>query len=86
MLSHDLHSTNQSNYAKTYSAELTFALKTPRLIVCPAQFLTSVAKSPGSGLSCNLSASFTFPLLFPPTHRANKRQQKQNINSQSSAR
>jgi hypothetical protein len=30
---------------------LTFAQKTPKLIVCPAQFRTSVAKRPGSGLS-----------------------------------
>jgi hypothetical protein len=30
----------------------TFALNTPRLIVVPAQFRTSVAKRLGSGLSC----------------------------------
>jgi hypothetical protein len=30
---------------------LTFPLNTPKLTVCPAQFLTSVAKSAGSGLS-----------------------------------
>jgi hypothetical protein len=29
----------------------TFALKTPKLIVCPAQFRTSVANRLGSGLS-----------------------------------
>jgi hypothetical protein len=34
---------------------LTFALKTPKLTVCPAQFRTSVAKRLGSGLSCRAS-------------------------------
>lgn len=49
---------------------LTLALKTPRLIVVPAQFRTSVAKSVGSGLSYHLNQPF-IPMLKHPLQTHN---------------
>jgi hypothetical protein len=65
----------QSKSSTTFTNLLTLALKTPRLIVCPAQFRTSVANKVGSGLSCILHQQLVhdFPAFFAQLFQENSR-------------